>query len=49
MPRTIQVTPYNPNWPHLYRQEARQIVKALSGQIILIHHIGSTADPRDQG
>ena len=45
MPRTIQVTPYNPNWPHLYRQEARQIVKALPGQIILIHHIGSTAIP----
>lgn len=43
MPRTIWVTSNNPNWPHLYRQEARQIVKALSDQIILIHHIGSTA------
>ena len=45
MPRTIRVVPYNPNWPDMYRQEARQIVKALSGQIILIHHIGSTAIP----
>lgn len=45
MPRIIQVCPYDPRWPYLYRQEARKIVAALSGQIILIHHIGSTAIP----
>ena len=43
MPRILQITPYNPRWPDLFRQEARQIFKVLSGQIILIHHIGSTA------
>ena len=45
MSRILQISPYNPRWPTLFRQEARQIVKALSGQIILIHHIGSTAIP----
>jgi len=43
MPRILQITPYNPRWPDLFRQEARQIFKVLPGQIILIHHIGSTA------
>jgi len=45
MPRIIKVTVYDPNWPHLYRQEARQIVNVLTDQVILIHHIGSTAIP----
>jgi len=43
--RIIEVVPYQPNWPYLYRQEARQIAAALGGEIVLIHHIGSTAIP----
>lgn len=45
MTRIIEVTQYNPNWPYLYRQEARQIAAALANEIILLHHIGSTAIP----
>ena len=45
MSRMIRLSPYNGRWPDLYRQEARQIAKALTGEIILIHHIGSTALP----
>jgi GrpB-like predicted nucleotidyltransferase (UPF0157 family) len=45
MMRSIKIVPYNPNWPDLYRQEARKIAAALAGEIILIHHIGSTAIP----
>jgi GrpB-like predicted nucleotidyltransferase (UPF0157 family) len=45
MSRIIEMVPYNPDWPFLYRQEARQIVPALVGEIVLIHHIGSTAIP----
>jgi GrpB-like predicted nucleotidyltransferase (UPF0157 family) len=45
MSRTIKIVPYNPNWPSRYRQEARQIAVALAGEIVLIHHVGSTAIP----
>jgi GrpB-like predicted nucleotidyltransferase (UPF0157 family) len=45
MSRIIEVTSYNPDWPYLYREEARQIVTSLTGEIVLIHHIGSTAIP----
>ena len=45
MSRTIEVVFYNPLWPDLFRQEARRISAILRGEIILIHHIGSTAIP----
>lgn len=45
MARIIEVVPYNPHWPYLFRQEARKIAAALAGEIVLIHHIGSTAIP----
>jgi GrpB-like predicted nucleotidyltransferase (UPF0157 family) len=45
MTRIIEVVPYNPHWPDRYRQEARQIAAALASEIILIHHVGSTAIP----
>jgi GrpB-like predicted nucleotidyltransferase (UPF0157 family) len=45
LPRTIELTPDNPNWPDLYRQEARKISNILREEIILFHHIGSTAIP----
>jgi GrpB-like predicted nucleotidyltransferase (UPF0157 family) len=45
MSRIIEVKPYNPAWPKSYRHEARQIVSVLAGEIMLIHHIGSTAIP----
>lgn len=45
MVRMIDVVPYNPSWPHLYREEARKVTAALATEIIMIHHIGSTSIP----
>lgn len=45
MPRIIELTPYNPNWPAKYELEAQQLVTVFGDQLISIHHIGSTAIP----
>lgn len=46
MSRTIEVVPYRSHWPSLFRMEARKIAAVLANELILIHHIGSTAIPR---
>lgn len=43
--KTIQVVPYDPHWPHIYQKEAERIQKALGGNSLAIHHIGSTSVP----
>ncbi len=43
--KTIQVVPYDPNWPNIFATEAIQIKKDLGDNCIAIHHIGSTAVP----
>ena len=45
MTRTIEVVPYNQDWPRLFCIEAEQIAAALAGEMTAIHHIGSTAIP----
>jgi GrpB-like predicted nucleotidyltransferase (UPF0157 family) len=45
MPRTIELTPYSPNWPTKFELEAQQLVKVFGDLLISIHHIGSTAIP----
>jgi GrpB-like predicted nucleotidyltransferase (UPF0157 family) len=45
MTRTIEVEPYNPDWPEKYHHEARQLTQIFASQLISIHHIGSTAIP----
>ncbi len=43
--KTIEVVPYDPNWPKQYDIEAQKIIEALGGDFIAIHHIGSTSVP----
>ena len=43
MVRIIEVVPYNPDWANQYCLEAKRITSVLTGEIIEIHHIGSTA------
>lgn len=42
---TIQVVPYDPNWPRIFEQEAGRIKQALRDNFLEIHHIGSTSVP----
>lgn len=43
MTKTIEIVPYDPNWPRVFESEAELINKALCDNCIEIHHIGSTA------
>ena len=43
--RKTNVVSYNPNWPLLYSIESKKIAALLQGNLIAIHHIGSTAIP----
>jgi len=43
--KQITLVPYNPEWPEQFEAERIQIAKALTGNCIAIHHIGSTAIP----
>ncbi len=43
--KTIQVLPYDPNWPNVFESEAIGIKKALADNCIALHHVGSTAIP----
>lgn len=42
---TIQVVPYDPEWPLHFAAEAQTLTAALQGRITEVHHIGSTAVP----
>jgi GrpB-like predicted nucleotidyltransferase (UPF0157 family)/aminoglycoside phosphotransferase (APT) family kinase protein len=41
----VEVVPYDPNWPKLFKQEASKIKSALGARYVAIHHVGSTAVP----
>lgn len=41
----IEIKPYDPNWPHIFEQEAALIRQALGDNCLEIHHIGSTSVP----
>ncbi len=43
--KTIEVAPYDPNWPHVFEKEAAVIKEALGHNCVAIHHIGSTSVP----
>lgn len=45
MIKPIQVVPYDPQWPQLFKQEATFLREILGDVCIEIHHIGSTAIP----
>jgi GrpB-like predicted nucleotidyltransferase (UPF0157 family) len=43
--KRIEVVPYNPDWPKIFKAEKEIISTALGDNCIVIHHIGSTAVP----
>lgn len=43
--RRIEVVPYDPAWPALYRAEAASLAALLGDELVAIHHIGSTSVP----
>lgn len=45
MARKIEVVPYDPAWPGIFRQEAEIIQVILGANLINLHHVGSTAIP----
>ena len=42
---TIQLFPYDPDWPLQYLAEARKIRAALGETAIVLEHVGSTSIP----
>ena len=42
---TIYLAPYDPAWPSLFTQLAKEIHKALGDAILLLEHVGSTSVP----
>ena len=40
---TVQIVPYNPQWPKIYDNEAALIIQALGSSCLAIHHFGSTS------
>lgn len=43
--RKIVVVPHDPHWGSVFEEEARLLEKVFVGEVIHIHHIGSTAIP----
>ena len=41
----VRITPYDPDWPRRYDEEAARIVAALGELAAAIEHVGSTAVP----
>lgn len=41
----VVVVPYDPRWPSLFEQNARQLAETLGSAILGVHHVGSTAVP----
>ncbi|WP_088102089.1 GrpB family protein [Halalkalibacter urbisdiaboli] len=41
--RKLVFTPYNQQWPSLFREEAKKIKKIFGNELIEIYHIGSTS------
>jgi GrpB-like predicted nucleotidyltransferase (UPF0157 family) len=43
--RNIRVVPYDPSWPAAFEAEAARLTGILGDELVVIHHIGSTAVP----
>jgi GrpB-like predicted nucleotidyltransferase (UPF0157 family) len=43
---TIRLVPYDDSWPFLFEREAKRIRGALSDQVLLLEHVGSTSIPQ---
>ncbi len=42
----VEVVPHNPQWQQAFNTESQQIELALCQNMLVIHHIGSTAIPK---
>jgi NAD-dependent deacetylase len=42
---SVEVVPYDPEWPRLFREEASRVRTALGVGVVEIEHMGSTAVP----
>ncbi|MBO8435979.1 MAG: GrpB family protein [Spirochaetes bacterium] len=45
MPQHVIVTPYNPTWPEIYKEEKKLLSAIVGSNLIGIYHIGSTSVP----
>lgn len=43
--RTIEVLPYSDEWPLAFEREADQLRAVFGGELLAMHHIGSTSVP----
>lgn len=43
--RTIDLAPYDPEWPSSFSRLKKQIVEALGADVLLLEHVGSTSIP----
>ncbi|MBR1286898.1 GrpB family protein [Bradyrhizobium sp. AUGA SZCCT0177] len=43
MPLTSSITPYDPEWPQRYAEEAERLSPTFGSALQEIHHVGSTA------
>jgi len=44
-PFAVVLVPHSPLWAEMARDETRRLKEALGGELIAVHHIGSTAIP----
>ncbi|CAN5634581.1 GrpB family protein [soil metagenome] len=44
-PREVRVVPHDPTWTEKFETEAAVLRSALGGEVLAVHHIGSTAVP----
>jgi GrpB-like predicted nucleotidyltransferase (UPF0157 family) len=45
MPIRIEVVPHNPTWRNEFESESKRVTSALGENVVVVHHIGSTAIP----
>jgi GrpB-like predicted nucleotidyltransferase (UPF0157 family) len=45
MPSKYTFSPYSADWPVQFQQEAKRLYELLKEDILVIHHVGSTAIP----
>ena len=43
--KKVEVVPHDPRWRDAFEAEAKQVADALGGNVVAVHHIGSTAIP----
>jgi GrpB-like predicted nucleotidyltransferase (UPF0157 family) len=45
VPIRIEVVPHNPTWRNEFETESKRVTSALGKNVVMVHHIGSTAIP----